>query len=433
MKKRIHNVLKTNNKILKQKPMKTGMKIALLVVILLCTMTTRSTAQDSTRSASSGELKSVITGDVFYGFKYVDNKGIANKPNTATFTTLGYNPVVLYKLSNKLFFEGELEFQTSRWQEDPTLTSGNASPEGLIIELEYANLNYVINKHMLVKAGAFFTPYGVFEDWYHQRITNRMTSRPLGVGHGGIEPGSDEGVQLNGGFSLMRGMKLHYAVALLNGGKLVTDDPDNNNGSLEYESIIDNNTNKAMVARIGILPLPWLEFGGWYGKQTVGKDFLANNIGATHSGAYFSIIKDIDPIKGSICFRSEYVTLAVDDATFQETDTTNYIFANNNSSAYYAQFSYRPTMLKNKIANKCELAVRYGSMTLPDQAQGKWIMAGTASATKSKTQWAVSLDFWLKWNAVIKFAYEQNYPVAVNGVYPALPRASWVIQAAMGL
>jgi len=384
-------------------------------------------AQDSIRSSTSGDLKGVITGDVFFGFKFVNNKGIPNRPNVSTFTTVGYNPVVLYKLSDKFFFEGEVEFQTSEWQEGGS-TSGNAVGEGLAVELEYANLNYVINKYMLVKFGIFFTPYGVFEDWYHQRITNRMTSRPPGIGHGGIEPGADEGVQVNGGFPLGGGAKLHYAVALLNGGKLVTDDPGNNNGSLEYESIIDNNVNKAVVGRIGILPVPWLEFGGWYGSSKVGKDVIQNNIGAIHSGIYFSIIKSIDPIKGTVCFRSQYSKLAVDNAVFRQTDSTTYTFKNNNSKAYYAQLSYRPTMLKNKFVRRCEIAARYGSITLPDPAQGKWIMPGTTSAASNKTQWAVSLDYWLKWNAVIKFSYEQNHPKK-----GALPRATWIIQAAMGL
>jgi len=411
------------------------MKTLTTTIILAVFISAASYAQDTVQSSSSPgsmrDIKYLITGDAFFGFKYIND---SKKGNTATFTTMGFNPIFLYKLSDKLFFESEVEFQTSLWQEDPEKTSGNAVGEGLAVELETADLTFAINKYMMVKAGIFFTAYGVFEDWYHQRITNRMVSRPIGIGHGGIEPGSDAGISLRGGIPL-GSTKLHYAIDVLNGGKLISDDPSNNNGNLDYESIIDNNTNKAVVVRIGFLPVSWLEFGGWFGKQKVGasKDSLNKNVGATHSGAYFSIIKDIDPIKGTVCFRSQYSMLSIGDATFKQTDTTTYIFKNNNSSAYYAQLSYRPTMLRSRFFKRLEIAARYGSITLPDQAQGKWIMPQTTSPAKSRTQWAFTLDYWLKWNVVIKLSYEQNYPVAVNGVKPPLPPATFLLQVAMGL
>lgn len=411
------------------------------IAAIFCSLVGIAMAQDSigTQSSSnSGDLKFVLTGDAFFGYKYSHSP---SKGTTSTFTTMGYNPVILYKLSNKFFFEGEVEFQTSRWQEEADATSGNAAAEGLAVELEYANLNFVINKYMLLKAGIMFTPYGVFEDWYHQRITNRMTSRPPGIGHGGIEPGADEGVQINGGFSLGVA-KLHYAVALLNGGKLITDDPANI-GNLKYESIIDNNANKALVGRLGILPFSnsSLEFGGWIGTSKVNsnQDKLNAAVKATHSGVYLSYVKDIDQIKGSLTFRSQYSNLKVDNFIYTlESDTginigRKYLFKDNNSSAYYTQLSYRPRMAQNKFLKKVELNVRYGSVTLPTQAQGKWIMPATTTGAKDKTQWAYALDYWFKWNAVLKIAFEQNYPAKVNGVRPALSPGTLFLQAAFGL
>ncbi|MBI3509175.1 MAG: hypothetical protein HY064_00825 [Bacteroidetes bacterium] len=423
------------------------MKNILTLFVFVIVISGNVFSQDSIKpSPTFGELKYVITGDVFYGFKYLSSP----RGNTATFTTLGYNPVILYKLSDKLFFEGEIEFQTSRWQEDPSLTSGNAAAEGVAVELEYANMNYVINKYMLFKAGALFTPYGVFEDWYHQRISNRFTSRPVGIGHGGIEPGSDEGIELNGGIPIGIA-KMHYAVALLNGAKLITQQEDASNtttqniGNLEYENIIDNNTNKALVARIGILPFSdnCLEFGGWYGSQVVSAtgDKLNSNVKAIHSGVYFSFAKDIEPIKGTITVRSQYSMLSVGNFLYTLSSDTGtnigkqYSFANNNSHAYYASFNYRGAMMKNKYLKRIEVGVRYGSVTYPDKAYGNWIMPTTSSAAKSRTQLAYVVDYWLKWNAVIKIAYEQNYIAKdpVKGTTPATPPGTLVIQFAMGL
>jgi len=388
--------------------MKTLINTTILAVILLVAFTTLVTAQDSIRSSPSGSLKSVITGDVFFGYQYSND---SKNGNTSTFTKVGYNPVVLYKLSDKLFFEGEVEFQLGGG------SGGFAAGEGLEVELEYANLNFVINKYMLLKAGTFFSCFGVFEDWYHQRITNRLTSRPLGIGHHGIEPGTEMGIALNGGIPL-GSAKLHYAINLLNGPTLLTEDEDA--GNLEYESIIDNNTNKALAARIGILPVSWLEFGGWIGTSVVGgaKDPAYKNIGATHSGAYFSFIKDIDALNGTVILRSQYSNLSVDKANYIDTATgTSYTF-DNKSSAYYAQLSYRPTMGINKIIKRLEFVGRYGAVDYPGGA--KW--------GQDASQWAFALDYWLKWNAVIKLSYEQNTPV--KGTKPP---ANYFVQIAFGL
>lgn len=425
---------------------KTKQQLAFWLIIAGCLFPAiNSFSQDSTKSSSSGDLKCVFTGDVFFGFK-----SVGSPTNTATFNTLGYNPVILYKLSDRLFFEGELEFQTSRWQEDATATSGNAAAEGLAVEMEFANMNFVINKYMLLKAGVMFTPYGVFEDWYHQRITNRMVSRPVGIGHGGIEPGADEGIQLNGGIPIGTG-KLHYTVAVLNGAKLITQQDDaastktQNIGNLEYENIIDNNTNKAVVGRLGVLPFSsnWLEFGAWYGSQIVSadNDKLNSGIQAVHSGAYLSVVAPIDQIKGTLTFRSQLSQLAIGDFKFTKTSDTGanigktYTFANNNSSAYYAQLCYRPNMLTSKFLKRLELAIRYGSVTYPDQALGGWIMPSTTSGVKNKTQMAYALDYWLKWNAVLKISWEQlNYPAVGAQKAPAVqPTGSFNIQAAFGL
>jgi hypothetical protein len=418
------------------------------VALLLTAVTTKVNAQDTATAAPpSGELKCIFTGDFFFGAKYIS----ASTGNTSTFTMAGYNPVILYKLSDRIFFEGEIEFQTSRYTEEANATSGNAITEGMNVEMEFANMGIVLNKYAMLRAGIIFTPYGVFEDWYHQRITNRFTSRPIGIGHGGLEPGADEGLSLNGGIPLGTS-KLHYAVALLNGAKLISeqDNPGStktqNIGNLEYESIIDNNTNKALVARVGFLPFGnnCLEIGGWYGSQKVGaaKDTNAN-VTAVHSGLYLSFVQAVDPIKGTLTLRSQLSNLSIGDVTYQLASDTGsnegkyYTFNNNKSSAYYAQLCYRPTMVRNKYLKHFEVGVRYGSISLADKAYGNWIMPGTTSAAKSRTQLALTLDYWLKWNAVIKISYEQNNigkdPTKPGSVAPAVPPGTFFLQFAMGL
>ncbi|MEP6795921.1 MAG: hypothetical protein ABJB16_16455, partial [Saprospiraceae bacterium] len=187
-------------------------------------------------------------------------------------------------------------------------------------------------------------------------------------------------------------------------------------GQLHWEGITDNNLNKALGARIGFLPFAnsSLEIGVTGQVSKVGDspktpDGPAPNkdVKATYYGADLCYNTDVEAIKGSLIFRSQYSGRKVDKVDYALTDSTTFTF-DNKVSAWFAQLSYRPTQIRNKFIKKLELAARYGQLDNPKGA--KWGV--------DKSQFALTLDYWISWNAVVKLAYEQdtNHPDVGNSV-----------------
>ena len=114
---------------------------------------------------------------------YSDATFMSNDEET-TFGNARFVPLFLYKQSDKLFFEGELEF---------------AVEDGEIeVALEYANFNYSLAPNLNLRAGKILIPFGIFFERLHPSWINRLPTVPLGYGHDGILPTSDLGAELRG-------------------------------------------------------------------------------------------------------------------------------------------------------------------------------------------------------------------------------------------
>jgi hypothetical protein len=66
----------------------------------------------------------------------------------------------------------------------------------------------------------------------------------------------------------------------------------------------------------------------------------------------------------------------------------------------YGSISIRPTGSQNKFIRNLELGFRYSTFDRPTDAH--W---GSADQL---TQAAVTLDYWLRWNCLMKFTYGKN-------------------------
>jgi hypothetical protein len=389
------------------------------IVLLYCaTVSLQANAQETKTSPS---IKFLLSGDAYMGMRYTHNP--ANDAKSLSFTNMGVNPVFLWKLSNKMIFEGEIEFQNRNPH-----PAGYAVGEGLEVELEYCNIGYIINDYMILRAGTFFSTMGVFEDWHHQRITNRLISRPLGIGHGGLESGTDLGFNLRGAIPL-GSAKMNYSIDLTSGPRLHFDEDleeGTHAGQLEWEGITDNNLNKAIGGRIGLLPFSnsSLEIGVSGQISKVG-DYKSQyeNVKARYYGADLQYNKDIDAIKGTVIVRSQYANQHIGNISYDVPGSTTgqkYTFSNT-AKAWFAQLSYRPTELTGKVIRRLEIAGRYS--TLDNPIGSKW--------GSDKTQTSIGLDYWIAWNAVVKLAYEQDINHPDVGSSTKTP-TRYLLQLAMG-
>ena len=319
------------------------------------------------------------------GFEYMDS----NDEAESTFLGLTYAPIFLYKHSDRLMFEAELEFKLE----------GNE----LEIGLEYADVMYVLNKNITVRAGKFLLPFGTFMERLHPAWINRLPNAPLGYGHDGIAPSSGIGVELRGAFDL-GGPRLNYSIYSTNGPRLNdgSEEPEEA-GILQFENFEDNNLAKAYGGRIGILPFSdssaELGFSAYSTSGTGEEDSQYEDVGAFLFALDFSYVKPISPLKGIVDIKAQYNNSNVDTATFIEVhedgDAEEYSF-DNQSNSFYAQLSYRPTMVESDFMKKLEFVGRYSDFNAPEGAEWE----------EASVQYAFGLNYWLSWRSVIKLSYQ---------------------------
>lgn len=345
----------------------------------------------------------MIRGYGHTGLNFMNAEG----EKESSYVGSAFAPIFLFKHSDRLMFEAELEFVLENNE--------------LEVGLEYADVMYVLNKNMTVRAGKFLLPFGTFMERLHPAWINRLPTRPLGFGHDGIAPSSGIGIELRGAFDL-GGPKLNYSVYSTNGPRLKdgSEEPEEA-GMLLFQNFEDNNNSKAFGGRLGILPFAdsSTEFGfSAYSTNGVGEtDSEYEDVGAFLYAIDFSFVKQVPEIKGFIDVKGQYNNSNIDDATFIEThedgDEEEYTF-DNKSNSFYAQLSYRPTMANSDFLKKLEVVGRFSNFNAPEGAEWE----------EQSEQYAFGLNYWLTWRSVIKVAYQTTDSVGghdgggtVNGFY----------------
>ena len=378
----------------------------LLFVFLLLLSFTTGYGQDSTQtekdirlfSAVPGNTKMVITGVAWFGFQANFNRTDNSIPKT-TFNDFGFSPMFLYKLSDKLFFESEIEIKNDG-------TNDNSAA----FDLEYAKLSFKLNKYMTFGAGKMLSPFGAYNERWEPNHIEKFPNAPLRPDDGILPDdshlfwGAVMGMDVRGGIP-MGNAKLNYVLYVSNGPTLHTDSV--MGGLLQYENWNDNNSNKEVGGRIGLLPFAnsSLEIGvsGKTGIAGNESDPLYKNIRATAYAIDLSFLKSIDAISSTINFRGQYNSVTVNRANYQLTNSSTYTF-DNTLQSNFAQFSIRPSMASNRFLKKSEFMFRYCAVTPPKEAV--WSPKDKNGNGGSTTRLDLGLTYWLSWRTGLRFAYE---------------------------
>jgi hypothetical protein len=302
--------------------------------------------------------------------------------NNSQFGEVNFKPIFLWKISDKLFVEAEPEFET-----------GGGS---LDIGLEYANMVYIVNPYLTLHAGRFLPKFGAYRGRMGEGFINRFSTAPIGFGDGGIGAMNEVGVGAQGGFGV-GDSKINYELYIANGPQILTD-PENT-GQFDYEAYAGNNNAKAVGGRIGILPLTNSSLEIAYSFQTKSKTGAVGtryeNVGVNMQAVDLNYWGHLLALKSDVRIIAEWKHQKVDNAVYYKADSTTYTF-NNSPSAYYIAATIRPAHLHSNFLRNLELAGRYSEFTRPDEAP--W--GGKTN------QFAMSLDYWLKWNTVLKLTYQ---------------------------
>lgn len=380
------------------------MKIFKLVMILLLAFQLNiSFGQDESQDALQNqiqdlksEVNSLQPGNTNFMLRGYGHFGLNSSKDETTFTAGSFNPIFLWSHGNRILFESEWEMEFE----------GNE----LKIGLEYTDVSFVITKGLIVRAGKFLLPFGTFSDRLHPAWINRLSSKPLGFGHGGIGPTSDVGVEIRGGLQTGKS-KLNYAFYLVNGPTLNDGTMEAEEGGLlHFNNIEDNNKNKAFGGRIGYLPFSnsSLELGvsGYFAKPG-GKespfegdptldDINYKGVTANLKAFDLSYVKSLSGLAGILDIKGQYTSSDVSDAIyFDIEDSVRYSFKNK-SSGYYGQVSYRPALASNEFVKNFELVGRYSEYETPEGALWE----------SKQNQFALGLNYWFTWRTVLKVSYQ---------------------------
>ncbi len=340
--------------------------------------------KDLLSQAQSGSRNFLLSG--FLTANYFDT---ADGPSAFG---AGFNPVILWKVSDKLMVESELE-----------MGAGGGGHGGSTIELGYAQVSYVANKWMTIGAGKFLSPFGQFNERFHPSWINRLPTAPFFASHEGIVPSSLIGAQIRGGGWAGSG-QWRYALFVSNGPVGHEEEAEgvaSEEGETEFLDFSGSSVqmqNKAVGGRVAYLPMPWMEIGVSGMSASVPGDEIAD---MTLLGVDLTATKVLD--SGTLRVDGEFVQATLEHESKDEWE------------GGYGQVAYRPNLGESIISN-FEGVIRYDWLGFPD---------GIPSEDEPK-RWTAGLNYWLNATTTVKFAVEQLDLHDENDI-------SFLLQLAIGL
>ena len=329
------------------------------------------TLKTQVRETFPGSTKFLLAG---YG-----TAGFTAQSGQDPFFDAAFNALFLWKLTDRLFFEGEMELEF----EDEETT----------INLEVAQASYLLNDYMTIGAGRFLNPMNFFVERQHMNWVNKLPDKPLAV-YDGLLPESIIGVQLRGVIPINL-MKLEYSAFVGNAPGLITA-PDDTLGMLDFDNDANAGGHVAVGGHVGFLPIPEIEVGYGIMRSKVGPRDDA--VEAILQSAEFNFVKDWPLIKGLINFRAQWVWSHVEHLLYDFDETGDGTFSfNNNRNGGYVQLAYRPTHIDNDIIKNLEGVIRYDRFNQLHTPVGF-----------DEQRWTFGLNYWLTPSTVIKIAYESD-------------------------
>ena len=294
------------------------------------------------------------------------------------FFTASFNPIFLWKLSDRLLFEGEVELQ---------LEGGQTT-----VALEMAQVSYLLNDSMTIGVGKFLNPTNYFVERQHMAWVNKLPDKPLAV-YDGLMPETMLGVQIRGAIPIGP-TTLEYAVFAANAPQLATSGDLSELGKLAFDNFNNADGHISYGGHVGFLPIPQIEIG--YGIQHSGVGPRGNTVNANLQSVDLNVVDDSELLKGLLNFRVQWVWSQVGNFTYDPDSSMGFgpMTFNNKRNGGYAQISYRPSRVDNFLKD-FEPVVRFDDLTQRNAPGGF-----------DEKRWTFGLDYWLTPSTVVKVAYE---------------------------
>jgi len=337
--------------------------------------------------SATSSIEDLILGTTkFHIAGYAESTFEAQNRNISSFEA-SFNPIFLWELTPKLLFESQIELSLGE--------------EGTDVELEFAQMTYLLNDYITLGVGEFLAPSNVFVERFQALWINKLPDRPLAV-YDGILPEKIVGIEVRGGFPLGP-TRTKYAFYVSNGPKLITDDP-SAAGMLDWDNFSDNNDDKAVGGRVGLF-VPMLGMEAGYGFETAkpgdqGTPFA--HVRSWLQSVDFNMNRDCDFLKGAIDLHAQYAWTRVDHAVFDPDGSLGFgpLSFSNKRDGGYVQVAYRPTKVDVDFLRNFEGIFRWDHLNHAPGGPG----------AIDEERWTLGLDYWLGPSTAIKAAYEWDQP-----------------------
>lgn len=345
-------------------------------------VTTTSTADDLRQEVDALKLqvKETVPGTTKFLLAGYGTAGFTAKSGEDPFFDAAFNALFLWKMTDRLFFEGEMELEFEN--EETTLN------------LEVAQISYLLNDYMTIGFGRFLNPTNFFVERQHMNWVNKLPDKPLAV-YDGIFPESQLGAQLRGVVPIGP-TKVEYAAFVANAPRLITESDDVSEiGTLDFDNDTNVGGHVAVGGHIGFIPIPQLEVGYGIQRSKVGpRDQAIENV---LQSVDFNYVRDSTMLKGLINARAQWGWSHLGHFVYDPTGGLGFgpLSFNNNRNGGYAQIAYRPTHIDSDIFRNLEAVFRYDRFNQMHTPVGF-----------DEQRWTLGLNYWLTPSAVVKVAYE---------------------------
>jgi hypothetical protein len=327
----------------------------------------------------SGDDHFMVAGLATFGFvantTTSTSGGVSQKIKSNSFPDVDhfeFSPLFLWRHGSRFLLEFEPSF------------------DGFSVGVNWADVSYFVTPGLILRAGYLVTPFGTYSKRLAAGWIDKLPTDPTGVAD--YPSTTDFGVEAEGGFPL-GSMKGNYDVSLTNGQQLLPD------GELQPVGAVDNNANKTITGRLGLLPISnsSLELGVSIMYGTVGDANTSYQSAKSTSYAIdLNYVKLFNPIL--VNFKGQANFTDVNSQQYvNPTDSSLYTFDNKTTSSF-AQLALRPTGSGNNFLKNLEIAFRYGRYVTPENS-----LWGQKSDIID-----ASLNYWLTWRTVFKVGYQSN-------------------------
>ncbi len=316
--------------------------------------------EDNKKTATGGFGADLAKNVSFVNFNgYITNEFFSAQGSNTTFDNHYFNIFVSSQLTDKIFIEGQLEYEHG----------------GKDIDVRYAYADYKISEAFVIRSGKFLVPAGEFNEYLYPEYLNKTVSRAWVNREIAPSAWGEIGVQVRGRLGNGGDVTPFYAAYVVNGLNGDSGDGIRNLRGNDRDTK-GGNDNKAFGGAFGVDLGDEITISANYYS---GKYTPDNELNLSILGASFYMNKEKYSVWGEYHMANQEAYNDATDPSLGSTDLQKH--------GFYIQGGYM-------VTDKLESILRYDAITLDGAPEG------------DRSRITVGANYYLAKTAIVKVNYE---------------------------